>query len=187
MRIEPKRLATGGGEEVDEELGGEELGEGWTRSILFRPTAGTRFAVEYPYGWCWIGGSKPPRSSLVYRCPSPNAFLLLHTRCTGRTYALWQRCARVAPVTLWPHDVSQCATDQKTSSNTPRDRIREIQRKREGERHACDDAWRNFRIWFLVAEMFAVEQFPFDALRFEWEVDADWFCEFLIFMMCTWW
>lgn len=50
MRIEPKRLATGGGEEVDEELGGEELGEGRTRSILFRPTAGTRFAVEYPYG-----------------------------------------------------------------------------------------------------------------------------------------
>lgn len=36
----------------------------------------------------------------LYRCPSPNAFLLLHTRCTGRTYALWQRCARVAPVTL---------------------------------------------------------------------------------------
>ena len=41
-------------------------GRGEMRSILFRPTAGTRFAVEYPYGWCWIGGSKPTRS--VYRC-----------------------------------------------------------------------------------------------------------------------
>lgn len=34
-----------------------------TGSILFHPTAGTRFAVECQYGWCWIGGSKPPRIS----------------------------------------------------------------------------------------------------------------------------
>lgn len=141
-----------GGEERDEEWRGTKswgrVGRGRFYSAL-RPELDLRSSTRM--GDAELAGQSHPLpcSSLVYRCPSPNAFLLLHTRCTGRTYALWQRCARVAPVTLWPHHVSQCATDQKTSTNTPRDRIREIQSERERERRGEGET----RLWWRVKEL----------------------------------
>lgn len=138
-RVEAPRYTLAGGEEVEEELRDKRVGGGGRGRFYsaLRPELDLRSSTRM--GDAELAGQSHPCSSLVYRCPSPNAFLLLHTRCT--VYALWQRCARVASVTLWPHDVSQCATDQKTSTNTPRDRIREIQR--EGKR----------RLWWRVKEL----------------------------------
>ena len=187
MRIEPKRLATrrGEGRRVEGDEGWGRVGRGRFYSAL-RPELDLRSSTRM--GDAELAGQSHPLpcSSLVYRCPSPNAFLLLHTRCTGRTYALWQRCARVAPVTLWPH-VSQCATDQKTSTNIPRDRIREIQSEREREKGGGRDTSVMTREGTFVFDFLSLKCLLLNSCLMLWGFNEKWiridFANFWVFMV----
>ena len=187
---ESSRSASLQGEERDEEWRGTKgwgrVGRGRFYSAL-RPELDLRSSTRM--GDAELAGQSHPLpcSSLVYRCPSPNAFLLLHTRCTGRTYALWQRCARVAPVTLWPHHVSQCATDQKTSTNIPRDRIREIQSEREREKGGGRDTSVMTREGTFVFDFLSLKCLLLNSCLMLWGFNEKWiridFANFWVFMV----